>query len=164
MKKLLILLLLVFTLPAVAGLKPYEGQGPTPPLKLVDMQGNTHDLAEYKGKVVLVQFWATYCPPCRKEMPSMNRLIEKMGDTPFVILAVNMGETREEVETFVKEVGPEFPILMDPDGESIGVWQVFAAPSNFVVGADGKIHYTLFGGVEWDDDELVARLKELAQS
>ena len=92
----------------------------------------------------------------------MNRLIEKMGDTPFVILAVNMGETQEEVEAFVEEVGPEFPILMDPDGESIGAWQVFAAPSNFVVGADGKIHYTLFGGVEWDDDELVAQLKELA--
>ena len=66
------------------------------------------------------------------------------------------------MEAFVEEVGPEFPILMDPDGESIGAWQVFAAPSNFVVGADGKIHYTLFGGVEWDDDELVAQLKELA--
>ena len=164
MKKILILLVLLFAMPAMADLKPYEGEGEAPPLKLVDLQGNSYDLAELKGKVVLVQFWATYGPPCRKEMPSMNRLIEKMGDTPFVILAVNMGETPEEVEPFVKEVGPEFPILMDPDGESIGAWQVFAAPSNFVVGADGKIHYTLFGGVEWDEDEIVAKLKELAAS
>lgn len=160
MKKLMILLLLALALPAMAGLKPFEGT--PPPLALTDLQGNTHDLGEYKGKVVLVQFWATYCAPCRKEMPSMNNLIKKMGDTPFVILAVNMGETREEVQTFVDQVGPEFPILMDAEGESIGAWQVFAAPSNFVVGADGKIHYTLFGGVDWDDDEIVRQLKALA--
>jgi len=132
----------------------------TPPLQLTGLDGRKYDLADYKGKVVLVQFWATYCTPCRKEMPSMNKLMQKMGDD-FVILAVNMGEERDAVDQFVREVKPAFPILLDPDGSSIGAWQVFAAPSNFVVGPDGRVRYTLFGGVEWDSDEVVTTLKSL---
>ncbi|HEY9051895.1 MAG TPA: TlpA disulfide reductase family protein [Gammaproteobacteria bacterium] len=143
-------------------LKPYDAKAPTPSLKLEDLEGNEHDLNKYKGQIVLVQFWATYCTPCRKEMPSMNNLIKKMNDVPFKILAVNMGETVDEVTTFVNEVKPNFTILMDPVGDSIADWRVFAAPSNFIVGPDGKIHYTLFGGVEWDSDELVKQLKALA--
>lgn len=135
----------------------------TPPLKLRDMSGKEHDLEKYKGQIVLVQFWATYCTPCRKEMPSMNNLMKKMGKVPFRILAVNMGETEDEVKPFVSEVKPDFTILMDPDGHSIADWRVFAAPSNFIVGPDGKVRYTLFGGVEWDSDELVAKLKALAK-
>ncbi len=152
--------LLLFTAASLAGLKAFSGA--TPQLKLTDLNGQAHDLAEYRGKVVLLQFWATYCTPCRKEMPSMNRLVEKMGDTPFVILAVNMAEPQLEVARFVTEVGPDFPILMDPQGDSIGAWKVFAAPSNFIIGADGQIHYTLFGAVEWDNDDLVSLLKGLA--
>jgi thiol-disulfide isomerase/thioredoxin len=141
-------------------LKPVDA-APATPLNLTDLQGKQHTLDTYKGKVVLVQFWATYCTPCRKEMPSMNRLREKMGDD-FVILAVNMGESRDDVEKFVSEVKPDFPILLDPDGGSIGAWQVFAAPSNFLLGPDGRVHYTLYGGVEWDSAELVRVLKQLA--
>ncbi len=145
-----------------AHLKPYDAKAPTPALKLEDLEGNEHDLSKYKGQIVLVQFWATYCTPCRKEMPSMNNLIKKMQGTPFKILAVNMGETVDEVSNFVNEVKPNFTILMDPDGNSIADWRVFAAPSNFILSPDGKIRYTLFGGVEWDSDELVKQLKALA--
>lgn len=155
-------LLLNALLAQAAGFKPYPANAATPPLKLQDMQGHTHDLNDYKGSVVLVQFWATYCTPCRKEMPSMNKLMGKMGDVPFKILAVDMGETRQEVTRFVNEVKPAFTILLDESGESIGAWKVFVAPSNFIVGPDGKIRYTLFGGVEWDSDEMVKQLKALA--
>jgi thiol-disulfide isomerase/thioredoxin len=151
------------TVSQAADLKPYPENAPTPALKLQDLQGNIHDLNNYRGQVVLVQFWATYCTPCRKEMPSMNKLQEKMADTPFKILAVDMGESREEVERFVKQVKPEFTILMDSDGETIGAWRVFAAPSNFIIDPQGKIRYTLFGGVEWDSDQLVDQLKALAE-
>ncbi|TNF36833.1 MAG: TlpA family protein disulfide reductase [Gammaproteobacteria bacterium] len=143
-------------------LKPYDAKAPTPALQLEDLEGKQHDLAKYKGDIVLVQFWATYCTPCRKEMPSMNNLIKKMNGTPFRILAVNMGETVDEVTTFVNEVKPNFTILLDPDGNSIADWRVFAAPSNFVIDPQGKIRYTLFGGVEWDSEELVKELKALA--
>jgi peroxiredoxin len=146
------------------GLKAYTSNAPTPVLKLQDLQGKVHDLSDYKGQVVLVQFWATYCTPCRKEMPSMNKLIKKMGNTPFKILAVDMGESKEEVSRFVQQVKPEFTILMDPTGQSISAWRVFAAPSNFIIGPQGKIRYTLFGGIEWDSADMVKKLKALAAS
>jgi thiol-disulfide isomerase/thioredoxin len=146
-----------------ANLKPVEGKLAAPPLALKDLQGKSHDLKEYKGQVVLVQFWATYCGPCRQEMPSMNKMMKKMGDIPFKILAVDMGESEAEVKQFVSEVKPEFTILMDEDGKSIGDWRVFAAPSNFIIGPEGNIRYTLFGGVEWDSEELVEKLKALGK-
>jgi len=145
-----------------ADLKPVETVTPAPALVLTDLQGKQHDLKDYKGQVVLVQFWATYCGPCRKEMPSMNKMAKKMGDVPFAILAVDMGETKDEVNQFVSEVKPEFTILMDESGQSIADWRVFAAPSNFIIDPEGNIRYTLFGGVEWDSDELVNQLKALA--
>ena len=146
-----------------ANLKPVTNDIVAPALTLKDLHGEIHDLKDYRGQVVLVQFWATYCGPCRKEMPSMNKMMQKMGDTPFKILAVDMGESEAEVKTFVNEVKPEFTILMDEEGKSIEEWRVFAAPSNFIIGPDGKIKYTLFGGVEWDSDELIEKLKALAK-
>ncbi len=144
-----------------AELKPFTADIETPALVLQDLEGKTYDLKDYKGEIVLVQFWATYCGPCRQEMPLMNNMMKKMGDTPFTILAVDMGESREEVRQFVSEVKPEFPILLDEEGESIAAWKVFAVPSNFIVGPQGKIRYTLFGGVEWDSDELIEKIKAL---
>jgi len=157
------LLLTCIGLVQAGDLQAYDAKAATPPLKLLDLAGKEHDLNQYKGQVVLVQFWATYCTPCRKEMPSMNKLMQKIGKTPFKILAVNMGETEDEVKTFVSQVKPAFTILMDPEGNSIADWRVFAAPSNFIVGPDGKIRYTLFGGVEWDSNEMVAKLQALAK-
>ena len=160
-----ILFVFIFSLTSLSyanNLKLYTAKGQTPALQLKDLQGKTHDLNDYKGQVVLVQFWATYCGPCRKEMPSMNKLIKKMGDVPFKILAVDMGETREEIIRFVDEVKPEFTILVDSTGETISSWNVFAAPSNFIIDPQGAIRYTLFGGVEWDSSEMVMTLKSLA--
>ncbi len=166
MIKRLLILAVLFSMSAMlqaANLKPVEGNVAAPALVLKDLQGKTHDLKDYKGQVVLVQYWATYCGPCRQEMPSMNKMMTKMGDIPFKILAVDMGETEAEVKQFVSEVKPDFTILMDEDGKSIGDWKVFAAPSNFIVDPEGNIRYTLFGGVEWDSDELIEKLKSVAK-
>lgn len=108
-----------------------------------------------------MQFWATYCTPCRTEMPSMNRLQKKMTGKPFKILAIDMAEETEEIKTFVKEVKPEFTILLDTDGKYIQQWKVFAAPANFIIGKDGKIRYTLYGGVEWDSKDIIGKLNTL---
>lgn len=161
MKLIKLALLSFIFLPTIlfsAQMKPYEGD--TPALELKDTSGELHQLSKYKGKIVLVQFWATYCTPCRTEMPSMNRLIEKM-DGKLEILAVNMGESKAEVEKFMQEVGVNFPVLMDEDGKALAQWKVFAAPSNFVIDPQGKIQYTLFGGVEWDSKEIIEFLSKL---
>ncbi len=165
MKKILTLLLLTIALVSNgAELKPYSGSIKDPQISLKDLNGVTHTLEQYKGKVVLVQFWATYCPPCVKEMPSMNKLQDKLAakDVPFKILAIDMAESKKEVEAFVKKVKPEFTILIDETGSSIGQWNVFAAPSNFLVDKQGQIKYTLFGGVEWDSEEIIEKITSLA--
>ena len=143
---------------SAAELKPYDGA--TPPLALNTLQGEAVNLEDYRGQLVMVQFWATYCTPCRVEMPSMNRLQKVMGEN-FKILAVDMGEAAAEVQQFVDEVKPEFTILMDEDGEALAAWKVFAAPATFIIDPAGKIRYTLFGATEWDSEETVVQLKAL---
>jgi len=160
-----ILLLSVSVVAQATSLRTFKGN-PTPPaLNLMDLQGKTHTLDDYKGKVVLVQFWATYCGPCRKEMPTMNKMIKKLESVgvPFKILAIDMGETEAEVRNFVKQVKPEFTILMDESGKSINDWKVFAVPSNFIIDPAGKIRYTLFGGVDWTDAKLLEKITALAK-
>jgi peroxiredoxin len=141
-------------------LKPYAGPA-TPALKLRDLQGKTHDLADYRGQVVMVQFWATYCAPCVKEMPSMQRLQARLAGKPFKILAVNMGESEAEVRAFLKKVNVDFTILMDVEGAALSAWKVFVAPSTFILDPDGRIRYTLQGGAEWDAPEYVDTITAL---
>ena len=162
MKRLIyfISFLFLFTSAQAQELKPWHA-GPTPPLALNDLNGKPAKLADYRGKVVMVQFWATYCPPCLKEMPSMVRLEQKLAGRPFAILAVNMGETEKEVRDFQKKINVDFTILMDSDGKALADWKVFVAPSTFLVDAQGKIRYTLQGGAEWDAPEYVARISEM---
>jgi thiol-disulfide isomerase/thioredoxin len=159
------LLLCVSAVAQATSLKAFSGNPTPPPLALKDLQGNTHTLEAYKGKVVLVQFWATYCGPCRKEMPTMNKMIKKLekDGVPFKILAIDMGEGEAEVKKFVEQVKPEFTILLDETGKSINDWKVFAVPSNFIIDPQGKIRYTLFGGVDWADAQLLEKISALAK-
>jgi thiol-disulfide isomerase/thioredoxin len=145
-------------------LRPYKGNPIPSPLRLTDLNGKVHDLADYKGKVVLVNFWASWCPPCVKEMPSMQRLEESMAGKPFVILAVNMAEPENEVRDFLAtKVKVDFPILMDRDGAALKAWKVFVFPTSFVVGPDGMIRYGLYGEFEWDTDEVIRVMDSLLQ-
>ncbi len=147
-----------------AELKKVDKPIDPPALILESLKGKKIDLADYKGKVVLVQFWATYCSPCRTEMPSMNKLMHKLQEAkvPFEILAVDMGETKAEVQKFVDEVKPEFTMLLVSQDEQIEAWNVFATPSNFLIDTQGKIQYTLYGEFEWDSDTVVKLITELA--
>jgi thiol-disulfide isomerase/thioredoxin len=135
--------------------------GSTPQLTLKALNGKPLKLADYRGKVVMVQFWATYCPPCLKEMPSMMRLQAKLAGKPFTILAVNMGETEKEVKDFLAKMNVDFTILMDSDGKAIAAWKVFVAPSTFLVDPKGKVRYALQGGAEWDAPEYVEKISQL---
>jgi thiol-disulfide isomerase/thioredoxin len=126
---------------------------PPPLLATLDINGSKRDLASYKGQVVLVNFWASWCPPCRKEMPSMQRLMQKLAGKPFVILAMDSGENREEAEPFLKELRLDFPILFDPESEIAKRWRVFAMPTSFLIDKQGLVRYVLPGGTEWDEGD-----------
>lgn len=134
---------------------------PAPALALPALDGGTLKLDGLRGKVVLVNFWAVWCPPCRKEMPSMARLAEKLAGRPFTLLGVNVGETPEEIRAFLKQVPVNFPIVLDGEGASLKAWNVFAFPTSYVVDKQGRIRLGLFGSIEWDNPEAVARLEAL---
>ena len=134
---------------------------PAQPLILPTLEGGTVNLESLRGRVVLVNFWAVWCPPCRKEMPSMARLGEKLKSRPFTILGVNVGESPEEIRAFLQQVPVSFPILLDSEGERLKPWQVFAFPTSYVVDKQGRLRLGLFGSIEWDSPELLARLEPL---
>jgi thiol-disulfide isomerase/thioredoxin len=142
-------------------LKPYKGNLSQIEINLPDMQGKIHTLDEYKGNIVLVQFWATYCTPCRKEMPTMNKLLKKMQGKPFKIITINMAETHKEVSSFIQQVPVDFPVLLDSDGSTVGKWKVFAAPANFILDKNGNIIFTLYGAIDWDSETMVKKLTSL---
>jgi len=163
MKKLFLLALLLTTGLVQAGeLKPYHG-APLPDFTLSDMEGKTHTLSDYRGKVVMLNFWATYCGPCIKEMPSMQRLKEKMAGKEFTILAVNMAEQKSNVDAFFikQKIKVGFPILLDPEGEVVEKWMISAVPTTFIIDPKGEIRYALFGGLEWDSDDVINTLNML---
>ena len=163
MKKVLLLALFLATsLVQAKDLRPYDGL-PLPDFTLTDMQGNSHTLSDYKGKVVMLNFWATYCGPCIKEMPSMQRLKEKMTGKPFTILAVDMAEESADVSAFLSKhnIKVDFPLLLDPDGTVVEQWMISAVPTTFILDPTGKIRYALYGGLEWDNDEVIGTLNGL---
>jgi len=143
-------------------LSDYAGNPKPPPLSLPNLNDQLVDLNHYKGKVVLLNFWATWCPPCVHEMPSMQRLQEKMQGKPFVILAVNMAEDKATVKEFLNtKVKVDFPVLFDSNGKALQDWGVYAFPTSYVVDKNGLIRYALFGSIDWDEEEIVNKITAL---
>ena len=152
--RILLAILLAWSAAAAAqGLRPWPG-GATPPLDLPDVAGREHRLADYRGKVVLVNFWATWCEPCREEMPSMKKLRASLAGKPFEVLAVNFGEPERRVKRFLDEVPLDFPVLLDRDSAVAKLWRARVLPVTYVVGPDGAIRYMALGGIDWADEAV----------
>ena len=145
-----------------AELKRWDGGG-TPELALEDLAGKRHNLADYRGKVVLVNFWATWCEPCRAEMPSMDRLRGSLEGKPFAVLAVNLAEPLSRIEKFVDATPVRFPLLRDRDGSAAKAWQAKLLPASFLIGRDGRIKYVAYGELDWTSEPVRARVNELLQ-
>ncbi len=141
-------------------LRPYDGpQGHT--LALPDLDGNMRSLESWRGKVVLLNFWASWCPPCVHEIPSMVMLKKRLADRPFEIVAVNLGETKAEVLAFLRQHPVNFPVLLDPRNEAARAWRVSAYPTTFIIDRAGNIRYALAGGRDWADDATIELLRRL---
>ena len=157
------LLFLLAGAAAAADLKVWTG-GPPPALALKALDGGSHRLSDYRGKVVLVNFWATWCGPCRDEMPSIQELKDKLGGKPFVVLAVNLDEPESRIRKFLSQMKLDFAILLDPERKAARAWGARILPASYVIGPDGKIRYTLVGEINWGHDLVVSRISELLPS
>jgi peroxiredoxin len=147
---------------AAIGLLALRHRGPqlAPDFAVTDLRGHAVRLSAFRGRVVLLNLWTTWCAPCREEMPSMERLWTRLRAQDFQLLAVSQDEDgRKAVEPFVQELGLTFPVLLDPErqvGERYGVW---GYPETFVIDRNGYVVERVIGPRDWSTPEAVASLE-----
>jgi thiol-disulfide isomerase/thioredoxin len=134
---------------------------PAPALRLKSLDGVPYELAGSRGHWVFVHFWATWCGPCRREMPAIQRMITRLQATPIEFVMVNTAETEDEVFTFLAAVAPEVAPLMDTQGLVTEQWQPRGLPATFLVDPQGRIRYQALGGREWDTPPYLDFLRRL---
>ena len=168
---LLALLLVLDAFPSLAADLPPLTHGltliaepkPAPALRLTDLDGKVHDLANLKGKLVVVNFWATWCPPCRREMPSLERLRQRLEKQGLAVMAVDVGEDADTVFAFTGQLepSPSFPILLDRDSQAMQRWKIKGLPTTFIVDPAGRVIYRAVGGRECDNPVIIEALLAL---
>lgn len=126
---------------------PGEMNYPAPELTLTDMQDQTVSLADYRGQWVLVNNWATWCPPCRAEMPELNAFYEAHKDDGFVLIAISSGDTKAQIDDFTREYGLTFPMWQDPTSASLRAFRMDYLPSSFVIDPSGTVRLAWTGAV-----------------
>ena len=157
--------LFTLTLTAVAAPKPAQADAgqvgigaPAPEFRLATLKGESKSLGQYRGKVVLVNFWASWCPYCRDEMPSMDRLVKLFPKGELVILAVNV---EKKIPEKFRKASVSFDFLSDADGRVQQRYGANRLPDTFIIDRAGVIRQRVTGGIEWDDPKVVSYLKSL---
>ena len=135
------------------------------PFNVENLAGDSVSLAQYKGKVVLVNFWATWCPPCVGELPSMQALKQSLADQPFEILAMNAGESADYLNRFVMDFDTplDFPILVNTTMSVATDWNVKAMPTSILLDRQGRMVHKVTGPRDWNDDEMRALVVALLE-
>ena len=141
-------------------LKTWSGGAP-PPLALKGLDGRQYKLADYRGKVLVLNFWATWCAPCVEEMPSFEKLAKRMSGQPFALLTVNFGEKPGRIKPFLEKIGVSLPVLLDPDMSVSKSWVKKGLPTTYVIDADQNIRYQVLGDLAWDSAAVEAKIREL---
>jgi len=139
-------------------LLPWAG-APNPGLVARTLDGREWDLADYRGRTVVVNFWATWCVPCVAEMPSLSRLRERLGRAGVEVIAVNFQENAARIEAFMKQYNVTLRVVRDHDGSLRRAWQVNVFPTSFVIAPDQRIALRAVGEVDWDDAQVESRIR-----
>lgn len=127
-----------------------------------DLFGYEQKLSDYYGKVIFLNFWATWCPPCRAEMPSIQKLYEQLVHEDFVILAVSVDKEGEPVvRPFLDQTGYTFPVLLDPRGKAASKYGVRGIPATFIINRDGMIVEKFVGSRNWADRSVIQKIRGL---
>lgn len=126
---------------------------PAPDFALRDTKGKSWKLSELRGKVVFVNFWATWCPPCRSEMPSMQELSQSAAPEAFQMLAILSNDQAEVAERFAASIGFTAPILLDPENRAAKAYGITGVPETFIVDKTGVLREIIIGPINWDSPE-----------
>jgi thiol-disulfide isomerase/thioredoxin len=156
-----LVLVYLFLTAAAAGageLSPAAASAPVE-LGLPDLEGRERRLEEFKGKVVLVNFWASWCSPCIEEMPSIQRLADLMRDRSFAVLGVNVAEHARRAKAMAERLGIGFPVLLDRESEVFHRWGGTVLPTTYVLDGAGVVRYVGRGPLEWDAPDVVKMLE-----
>ncbi len=137
-----------------------------PFLKLQTIEGDSVDLQDLKGKIVIVNFWAWWCPSCKKELPDLERLWRRKGGKDFAVIAVHVGGSVHKAKTLVRRARITFPVLLDRKNVIAHLWGVTRYPTTLILGRDGKVHFVMIGSKDWNDaetDEIIANLAAMTR-
>ena len=126
---------------------PMEVNFPAPELALENLEGETQSLEEFQGKVVLLNNWATWCPPCKAEMPSLKKFHDAHADDGFTVIAVEAGDKFEEVFAFAQSLDLTFPVWLDPNGDSLRVISNGSLPNSYVIDREGTVRLAWTGEI-----------------
>jgi thiol-disulfide isomerase/thioredoxin len=133
----------------IKNLEPLKDKGLTPEFSLAGFDGKKVSLKDFRGKIVFLNFWATWCVPCREEMPAMEQLYQEFKDKNFVILAVNVKDRRQEAINFLKELKITYPTAFDPEGQVGLLYGAWGLPTTYLIGPKGEGLARAWGPAEW---------------
>ena len=145
------------------GIRDYD-TGVAPDFTLQDIDGEKFTLSETKGHWIFLHFWASWCGPCREEMPTIQRLDDSFQDKHFKIVMINTAEDEDTIFEFLAAINVELNSLMDVDGQVTEVWKPRGLPTTFLINPKGEIKYQAIGGREWDSPEYIQFIKRLITS
>lgn len=137
---------------------------PAPSFRLTDLSGRPYHLGELRGKIVFLNVWATWCPPCRQEMPSMETLYRRFAGEDFVMLAVSEdAQGAQAVAPFVRQLSLTFPVLLDPDGIIPRKYGVTGYPETFVIDRTGRVIKHVIGPEDWSSEQVYTYFRRLIE-
>jgi thiol-disulfide isomerase/thioredoxin len=141
------------------GIRHYD-KGLAPDFSLQDMDGDTFELKSARGHWVFLHFWASWCGPCKKEMPAVQRLADSMQDQLQIVM-INTAEDEDTIFTFLAAINVSLNSLLDRDGLVTEVWKPRGLPTTFLINPKGEIKYQAIGGRDWDKAEYVDFIRQL---